>query len=475
MIYWVVFLFLTACNLAPKYSRPEIDMPLSWRIESDEGSTLANVDWWTSLEDPVLNSLILTALENNKDLQIAIWRVKEFYGQYQVARSPLFPQIELGASALRERIPTNVSELSIGSDSGQFPLSFNPINSEYALNFSLSYEIDFWGEVRNASYAAYSQYLAQIENRRVVILTLVGAVAQGYVFLRQLDLQYQISQKTLESRRESLDIARDRFEGGVTSEIEVSQAESVFEQALAQTKIYERQIAEQENLICLLLGQSPAPITRGKSIDQLFLPKEIPAGLPSDLLVRRPDILRAELNLIAANATIGVARAAFFPQVSLTSLYGWESLELKELFSKGARTWQLGANLLQQIFTGWKLTGELNIAKAQKEELVYQYEQTILNALREVDSALIAHKKSKEIAIIDQAGVDALKEYLYLAWLQYYEGETQYLTVLDAERRLFAAELDLAQAQSDQFLTLVELYKALGGGWVIEADRNLSK
>jgi multidrug efflux system outer membrane protein len=304
-------------------------------------------------------------------------------------------------------------------------------------------------------------------------LTLVSAVAEAYIFLRQLDLELEIALATLESRRESLQIAKYRFEGGVTSEIEVTQAEFAYQDTLGSLKQLERLIPQQENLLSILLGQNPGSILRGKSVYQLTLPKEVPMGLPSDLLERRPDILQAENQLIAANANIGVARAAFFPQISLTGLFGGDSFELKKVFTKGARTWQIGGTLLQQIFTGGALIGQLRVTEAQKEEAVFGYEQTILNAFREVDDALIGHKKAKEEVIVRKAEVDALKEYLHLAWLRYYEGETQYLTVLDAERQLFAAEIQQAETQGDLFTTLVQIYKALGGGWVVDADSTL--
>jgi outer membrane protein, multidrug efflux system len=438
-----------------------MEMPTSWRIDADAGSTLVNIRWWNELRDPLLSEYIQIALENNKELQVAIWRVREFYAQYQIVRSSLFPQINLEGSALRERFPEGVSFL---------PPNFNPVTDEYSYSFNLSYEIDFWGKFRNASSTAYYEYLAQVENRRTVVLTLVGAVAQAYIFLRDLDLQLKISQLTLESRKESLRIARDRFEGGLTSEIEVAQAASAYEEALAAVVVLERSIPQQENLLSILLGQAPADIARGKDIEQLMLPCEVPSGLPSDLLTRRPDIMQAENLLIAANANIGVARAAFFPQISLTGAYGGDSFELHELFSNPARMWQIGANLLQAIFTGGALIGQLDVAKAQRQEACFQYQQTILNALREVNDALIAYQKTRELVRVNEADVAALKDYLYLAWLRYYEGETQYLTVLDAERQLFTAEIELAQSEGDQFLTLVDLYKALGGGWVIEAD-----
>jgi multidrug efflux system outer membrane protein len=445
-------------------------MPTGWRFKSDDGSTLCNLRWWESLNDPILNNLIETALQNNKDLQIAIWRVKEYWGQYEIVRSGLFPQVDFEGSALKQRFPTNAGLLDFLPQG----TNFNPILPDYKGVFNLSYELDFWGQVRNETFAAYNEYLAQIENRRTVVLSLVGAVAQAYILLRRLDLELSISRQTLQTRKESLQIARLRFEGGLTSEIEVTQAASAYEEALIAVAVYERQIPQQENLLSVLLGQSPHDIVRGKAIYEFNLEAEVPAGLPCDLLTRRPDIVGAENILIAANANIGVARAAFFPQFNLTGFYGRESSALKSFFTKPAKTWQIGGDFIQQIFTGGRLFGQLDVAKAQQQEALFQYEQTILNALREVDDSLIGFQQSKEIFAASTDDVIALQEYVRLSWLRYYEGQTQYLTVLDAERTLFTAQINLAQAQADQFLTLVDLYKALGGGWVIDADSQLS-
>lgn len=444
-------------------------MPMSWRFESDEASTLCNLRWWESFGDTVLNELIETALENNKDLQVAIWRVREYWGQYEIVRSGLFPQVDLQASALKQKFPTRAGFLDFLPQG----TGFNPILPDYKGVFNLAYEFDFWGQIRNETFAAYNEYLAQVENRRTVVLSLVAAVAQAYITLRQLDLQMIISLETLESRRESLRYATDRFEGGLTSEIEVAQAASTYQETVATVQDLERQIPQQEDLLSVLLGQSPHDIVRGKGLYEWTLLQEIPAGLPCDLLTRRPDILQAENRLIAANANIGVARAAFFPQINLAAFYGAESAALKSFFDKAARTWQIGGNLLQQIFTGGRLFGQLDVAKAQQKEALYHYEQTILTALREVNDSLIGHKISKELVQTYEKDVEVRKEYLYLAWLRYYEGQADYLTVLDAERTLFTAQLSLASSLAYEFSTLVDLYKALGGGWVLEADANL--
>jgi multidrug efflux system outer membrane protein len=382
--------------------------------------------------------------------------------QYQVVRSALFPQLQLNGSAVKERFPINLDFL---------PVNVSPITPNYNLEMNLSYELDFWGKIRNETAASYSQYLAQVENRRTVVLTLVGSVAQAYIYLRQLDAQLQLMKDIMASFKQSLDIATYRFEGGITSKIEVDQALSVYEESVAILEKLEMQVPQQENLLCVLLGEVPHNLKRGRTLDQFSLPKSTPIGQPQDILTRRPDIVAAENNLKAANANIGVARAAFFPQLSFAALFGFDNLQLKSLFAKKSQTWLIGGNLLQQVFTGGALIGQLNVAKAQKEELLFTYEQTILKALQEVNDALIGVQQSQKIFQADRREVAALKDYLTLSWERYYEGQTQYLTVLDAERKVLSAELDTVAAQADQFLEFVDLYKSLGGGWVLEADQ----
>jgi outer membrane protein, multidrug efflux system len=458
-VFFALLVLLTACNLEPRYQRPCMEMPCCWRLESDEGSTTANIRWWEALGDPVLNGLIVTALANNKDLMVAVYRVCEFIARYQIVRSQLFPQIYLDATAVKERIPPAVS-----------PTEMAKVTPFYTYAFTLSFELDLWSKIRSQTHAAYAQVLESVEDRRTVVLTLVSAVAEAYVELRQLDRELEIAFATLEERREYLRLATIRFEGGLTSEIEVTQAAAAFEETLADVTTLEELIPQQENLICLLIGANPGSIVRGKAVDQFTLPPEVPADLPSALLERRPDILAAELNLIAANAEIGAARAAFFPQISLTGLFGGDSFQLKNLFSATSRAWQYGVDIVQPIFTGGELIGELNLTIAQKQEALYAYEQTILNAFKEVNDSLVAYRQTKELVKVQEGNVAANKEYLRLSWLRYYNGQTDYLTVLDAETRLFEALIALTQAQGGVFVALIELYKALGGGWVIDAD-----
>lgn len=460
----VASVFLSGCSFEPRACSPDVNPPPAWRTPADPETTECNLRWWESLADPVLNELILVAVNNNKDLQVAAWRVREYLGNFQIARAPLFPQLDLEALALRRSFPFNPSFLNIDP----------PGSLKYRkLDFLLSYEIDLWGKFRSQANAAFAQLMAQIDNRRTVVLTLVSSVARDYVTLRELDLELQISYQTLASRKESLQLAIDRFEGGLTSEIEVTQAASAYDETLAEVVRLEAEIPQQENDLSVLLGQNPHSIMRGRALDQFSFPCTVPAGLPSELLVRRPDILKAEEMLLAANAQIGMARAAFFPQISLTALYGWESLELQGLFSGASHTWQYGTNLLQTIFAGGALRGQLKVAEAQQQEAIYNYQQVVLNAFKEVENSLVGLQQAKKLVDVETDRVKVVKEYLQLAWLRYYEGQTDYLVYLDAERQLYRAEISLAKAQGSVYLNLIALYKALGGGWVLDADANL--
>ena len=322
----------------------------------------------------------------------------------------------------------------------------------------------------NETEAAASIFVREIERRRAVILTLVSNLASAYVLLLQYDNQWEISKMTYKTRMESLKLSKLRFEVGLVSEIEVMQAESLAEEAEAEMKLYEELIPQQEDLICTLLGEYPKEVPRGLTLTKLYSPPCVPAGIPSDVLNNRPDILQAELDLIAANAEIGVARAAFFPSITLTGMYGAESTSLKNLFKNSAKTWNFGINLFQPIFTGWRLTYQLKEAEAIATEALHAYFQTILVAFKEVEDSLIGHTKSQEIVDIQTRRVAALEQYVKLAFLRYDNGQNDYLTVLDAERTLFRAQLDLVQAQGDVFLNLISIYKSLGGGWVIDAD-----
>ncbi len=457
----VLLLASSACILHKPYTRPKMDIPPAWRLSENESGTLSNVKWWEQFDDPVLSDLIAEALQDNLDLRVAIARVYEFLEQFKIVRSQLLPQISGEASEMRQ-------EQSLALLPG--PLVGKRTFNTYAIGINLAFEIDIWGRIFSETEAAWAIYCETIEARKTVILTLVSSVASSYIQLCLYDLQLAIAIKTQKSREESFQLAEERYRGGLTSEMEVKQAESVVDSAIADVIRFEVLQQQTENLLCLLLGRVPGPIERGRTLNQLKLPFDVPTGLPSDLLENRPDILQAEELLIAANANIGQAVAQAFPSLSLTGNYGNASLELHNLLTGFARAWLFGSSLFQSIYSGGRITAQIKEADAQFLEALYSYEQTVLQAFKEVNDALIAHQKAKELQEVLKHQVTVLSRYLALAHLQYDNGQTDYLNVLDAERNLFAAELDYADSSANTFLSLINLYKALGGGWVIAED-----
>lgn len=458
-------LVLSGCMVGPNYQKPDVDTPASWRWEEKDLKDTVNTAWWEQFQDPVLNELIDGALKGNKDVMIAAARVEEYIGRYGFTRSALFPQIGVGASVGENRY----------SEKGATPLSpgmDNPaVNYQIALNGS--WEIDLWGKLRRATEAARAELLAVEENRRAVILTLVTTLANGYVTLRDLDKRLEVAKSTAQSRKESYEIFKLRFEGGLVSDIEINQAKALYEQALATIPLFQKSITVQENAISLLLGRNPGPIPRGKTIDQLVLPA-VPAGLPSDLLANRPDIFQAEQELIAANANIGVAKALYFPTISLTGLFGFASKDLSDLFTGPAKTWSWAVPVSVPIFTGGAIAGQVQAAEAIQQQALLRYQKTIQNAFREVEDALVDQKRTREQLLAQAREVEATRNYTETARLRYDNGYTSYLEVTFAEQNLFNSELNYTQTQGVLFQALVNLYKAMGGGWVTEADRRVS-
>lgn len=459
----MMLLLLIGCAVGPDYKRPAIDAPTAWRVEEKEAKDLANTAWWEQFEDPVLNELIKTALKESDDLRIATARVEEYVGQYWVGRSGLFPQISGSASAGRARSSEE------GMSSAATSALKNPVDN-YQVAFSGTWEIDLWGKLRRSTEAARADLLNTEEARQTVILSLVSSVANSYINLRNLDKQLEVAERTAKSRKDSYDLFKLRYEGGVISELELNQVKSEYEAALAKIPEIEKQIGLQENSLSVLIGKNPGPILRGKSMDELVLPA-VPSGLPSDLLEKRPDIRQAEQALIAANARIGVAKAQFFPTISLTGLFGWSSTALDNLFTGPAKVWNYAGNASVPIFTGGSLLGQLRATEAVQKQALFSYQSAIQNAFRDVDDALIDQKRTREQLEAQKRQVDALKEYARIARLRYENGYTSYMEVLDAERSLFNAELQHAQTQGTLFQALVNLYKAMGGGWVVEADK----
>ena len=459
----IALLLLPAgCAVGPDYRRPEIDTPVAWRVDPREAADVINTAWWKQFRDPELNALIEIALRENKDLRIATARVEEFAARLGIARSDFFPQFGYDVSGSRDQA---------SGDTAVAPLpGTDRITETYASTINVGWELDIWGRIRRATEAARADLLASEEGRRTVILTLVSSVATSYVLLRSLDRQLEISHETLDTRAESLRLFELKFRGGVISELELAQVRTEYEQAAVAIPALERQIAVLENSLSVLLGRMPGAIARGRGINELILPA-VPAGVPSELLARRPDIRQSEQQLISANARIGVARAQYFPTISLTGLFGYASEELSDLFSSSAETWSAGGIVLGPIFTGGRISGGVRAAEAVQRQALHDYLRTIQTAFREVDDALVQTQKYQEQLVVQGRQVDALRDSTRLARLRFDNGYTSYIEVLDAERSRFEAELNYVSTQNNVYGSLVNIYKAMGGGWVVEAER----
>jgi multidrug efflux system outer membrane protein len=457
LIAALLALLASGCMIGPDYLRPQVETPPAWRLDAQTANELANSAWWKQFDDPVLDDLVSTALHNNHDLLIATARIEEFAGRYGIVRAELFPQVGAAYEASRQR-----STLPGASDASTY--------NSYQAAIGASWEIDIWGRIRRQSEAARAQLLGSEDARRAVILSLVGRVAGAYINLRDLDRQLEIAKATALSRGESYDVFQERYMGGVISTLELSQNKSQYDEALASIPPIEKAIAQQENGLSVLLGRNPGPIARGRNIDQLSLPA-IPAGLPSDLLERRPDIQLAEQNLIAANALIGAAKAAYFPTISLTGLFGYASNGLSDLFNSQSKAWQYAAPISMPIFTAGAIAGQVQEAEAVQQQALFAYQRTIQEAFREVNDALINQDRTREQLRAQKQQVRALEQYSATARLRYDNGYTSYIEVLDAERSLFNVQLQYTQTQQTQFQAMINLYLAMGGGWISEADR----
>jgi outer membrane protein, multidrug efflux system len=458
----VVAVGLGACAVGPDYARPGVAVPAEWRIEYPEAAAVANVRWWNEFGDPVLDQLIVAALEGNKDVVIAAARVDQFLGQLTTTRSQFFPQINYGGDASRNKQSTvGVPPLAPGTD---------PYYTLYQGSLGAQWQVDLFGRLRRLSEAAQAQVYASEQGRRGVILSLVSSVAASYVTLRALDRQLEISEATAKNYAETKRIFDLRFARGVVSQVEVAQIESQYQQALAAVPALERQIAAQENLISVLLGRNPGPVPRGKTIDELTAPG-IPADLPSALLERRPDILLAEQVLVRANANVGATEALYFPDLTLTGTLGSVSGAFDDFLTGPASAWGAAAGITGPLFTFGNLEGQVATAKAVKREAVANYQQVILNAFRETNDALIGAVKKREESAAQMRRVAALREYARLSRRKFDNGYAGYLEVLFADNELFGAELNAVRTQADSYTQIVDVYKALGGGWVDEADR----
>lgn len=458
----LVAVFLTACAaVGPDYRRPAIVTPEKWRVDYPEAASVANVGWWTQFDDPTLDALIEIALRENLDIQAAAARVDQFIGVLQTTRAQFYPQIGYNANISRNRATEALAVLPPGAD---------PYHSLYRGALNASWQIDLFGRIRRQSEAAQAQVFASDQGRRGVILSVVTSVAASYILLRALDRQLEIARASAANYADTLRIFELRYQGGVVSQVELSQAESQYQLALAAIPSIEQQIAAQENLISILLGHNPDSIPRGKTIDELIAPL-VPPDLPSTLLERRPDIVQAEQNLVAANANVGVARSFYYPTITLTGLLGSASTAFGNFLTGPASTWTVAAGLAGPIFTFGAIDGQVKSAEAVQREALAFYQATILNAFREMNDALIGAVKRREEAEAQAKRVIALQDYARLSRLKFDNGYASYIEVLYSENELFSAELVAVRSKAESYTELVNIYKATGGGWVDEAEK----
>jgi outer membrane protein, multidrug efflux system len=466
---------LAGCTVGPNYKRPAVDVPSAYRTapaDTPPGDhpqaglpapqstataptpvkSIGDEKWWDVFQDRELQSLIRTALKNNYDVRIAATRVLEAQAQLGITRADQFPTLGVGGNITSQQNPML----------GPIPAYEETLGQVSA---SAAYNIDFWGKYRRATESARATLLANEWAQKEVTATLVANVATAYFQLRQYDLELEISQRTLASRQDSLQLTQTLEQHGFDSLLDVRQSEQLVYTASAEIPDLERQIAQQENAISILLGNNPGDIPRGLKLTEQPHAPEVPAGLPSSLLERRPDVRQAEQNLISANANIGVARAAFFPQISLTASPGYESPALTSLFSGPAGVWTMAASLTQPIFEGGRLKSNLRLTEAQRDQMTLTYQQTLQGAFRDVSDALVAYRKDQEFRAQQEHLVESAQDAARLSEARFKSGTTDYLEVLTNDTNAFNAELGLAQAQGNELIALVQLYQALGGGW----------
>jgi outer membrane protein, multidrug efflux system len=445
---------LAGCVQGPDYQKPTVEVPSSYRYADPAATPVVDTAWWNEFGDPTLDALIRECLANNRDLRIATARVDEFAAVLAGTRSQAYPQIGYGLSGTRQR----------ASERGNIPVLGDPHSTSLSALLSASWEIDLWGRIKRETEAARANLLATEEARRGVILTLISSVAISYITLLDLDEQMRVTNATIESRSKNVGIFEKRLSGGWISEFEMSQVRGEYEAAVAQLPPLQQAIAIQEHALSVLLGRNPGPITKASKLAELHAPT-IPAGLPSELLVRRPDIMAAEQQLIASNALIGAARALFFPRINLTAVFGFASAALGDLFTGPARTWSFTGDVAGPIYTGGGLTAAVDQAEARREQSFANYELIIQNAFRDVEDALADVRNSRELQTTLERRVATLQRGLELANYRYENGYSDYLEVLDTERSLFSAELQLASARGNYHRAIVNLYRALGGDW----------
>jgi outer membrane protein, multidrug efflux system len=447
---------LVSCKMGPDYARPDIPVSDSFRMaeEQKDLQSLANVPWWELYRDVELQRLIRIALEENKDLKRAVATVDEFAARVLIAKTDFVPQMNATVN-----VPAFGNTKNVGFPG--FPNIFN-----YYIQGNLAWELDFWGRIRRSNEAALGDLFAREENRRAIILQIVGSVAQAYFELRQFDLQLEIAKRTFQAWDESLRLAKARFREGYINKLDVDQFEAERENSAARIAELKRQIVQKENEISVLLGRNPTRISRGRALTEQVMPPLVPAGLPSELLQRRPDVVQAEQQLAAATARIGQAKADRFPKLSITGILGVSSPQLSKLVNNETFFGVVGPTVAAPLFNAQILGFQQEATEAQAQQAVAQYEQTVLVAFREVEDALVAVTTALEQVAAQEKQVRALQSALHLANLRYTGGIANYLDVLIAQRNLFDAELSLASTRRLHLVSVVQLYKALGGGWL---------
>ncbi len=458
-IFLILFCgFLSGCMIGPNYHRPSINIPDTYRgmtkkeIVNSQLDSFGQLRWWEVFQDSKLQDLIRTALRQNYDVRIAADRILEARAQLTITKSYELPTISAGAGIIGERTE-------------KLPLSTPYELGGYQLNGTVAWDLDFWGKYRRMIEASRANFLASLWARQAVTTSLIADVASAYFQLRELDMELEISKRTLASRNGSLDLTKHLADHGAASMLDVRQAEQLVFTAAENIPDLERRIEQQENLISILLGNNPGSIERGWALTQQPHSPAVPAGIPSTLLARRPDIQEAEQQLIAFNAQIGVAQGAYFPDISLTATGGYQSAALTKLFSGPSGLWDIAGDLTQPIFNAGRIRAGVKFAKAQQQEALDFYRKTIQQAFREVSDALVAYRKDQEFSLQQEMLTRSAKDAARLSNLRYKGGTASYLEVLDSDTRLYSAELQLAQARLNELQALVDLYKALGGGW----------
>ena len=454
----LVVLLTAGCAVGPNYKRPSVDVPGTYRgataqeAKQPAAEPLGDQKWWEVFQDQQLQGLIRTALQQNYDVRIAATRILEAQAQVVITRSDQFPAVGGGVQAANERY----------AETKTYPQYDTSVNQ---VGLALRWDLDFWGKYRRATEAARANLLATEWARQAVISTLVSDVATAYFQLRALDLQLEISRRTLASRQDSLQLTQKLANGGATSMLDVRQAEQLVFTAAETIPDLERRIEQQENFLSALLGSNPGPIARGTKLTEQPHAPDVPAGLPSSLLERRPDIREAEAQLIAANAQIGVAKAAYFPDISLTATAGFQSSALTNLFTGPAGMWNFGGSLVQPLFAGGKIRSGVKYSEARQQEALLTYRQTIQQAFRGVSDALVEYRKDREFRLQQQQLALSAQDAARLSDVRYRGGAASYLEVLTNETNYFAAEQGLAQAQLNELVGLVRIFRSLGGGW----------